>query len=78
MKPTFFFMLIITLIFSSCNTNEEKKPYQSVAVPIAKKVAEELTIHGDTRIDNYFWMRLSDAQKMLKLQTHKLKMYWII
>ncbi|MFD1293426.1 S9 family peptidase [Lutibacter holmesii] len=31
--------------------------------PIAKKIAEELVIHDDTRIDNYFWMRLSDAQK---------------
>ena len=31
--------------------------------PVAKKVAEEMTIHGDTRIDNYNWMRLSDEQK---------------
>jgi oligopeptidase B len=26
-------------------------------------IPEELTIHDDTRIDNYFWIRLSDAQK---------------
>ncbi|MCH7523890.1 MAG: S9 family peptidase [Bacteroidetes bacterium] len=63
MKPTFYFILVITLIFTACKTNDEKKPYQSVEAPIAKKVAEELTIHDDTRIDNYFWMRLSDAQK---------------
>ena len=31
--------------------------------PVAKKVAEEFTIHGDTRTDNYFWMRLTDEQK---------------
>jgi len=55
-----------------------RKTHTNLEAPIAKKVAEELTNHGDTRIDNYFWMRLSDAQKMLKLQTHKLKMYWII
>ncbi|MBN2596538.1 MAG: S9 family peptidase [Marinifilaceae bacterium] len=24
--------------------------------PVAKKIAKELTIHGDTRIDNYYWM----------------------
>ena len=31
--------------------------------PMAKKVPFEMTEHGDTRVDNYFWMRLSDAQK---------------
>jgi len=24
--------------------------------PVAKKIAKELSIHGDTRIDNYYWM----------------------
>ncbi|GAA4271563.1 oligopeptidase B [Aquimarina gracilis] len=53
------------LLFISCN-NENKtttKPYQSLETPAAKKIAEELTAHGDTRIDNYFWMRLTDDQK---------------
>ncbi len=31
--------------------------------PMAAKKPHELTAHGDTRIDNYFWMRLSDEQK---------------
>jgi oligopeptidase B len=31
--------------------------------PKAKQEPHEMTIHGDTRVDNYFWMRLSDAQK---------------
>ncbi|MGB1032083.1 MAG: S9 family peptidase, partial [Flavobacteriales bacterium] len=31
--------------------------------PVAEKIAKELTIHGDTRVDDYFWMRLSDEQK---------------
>lgn len=31
--------------------------------PVAAKKAKELTLHGDTRVDNYFWMRLSDDQK---------------
>ncbi len=35
-------------------------------MPKAKKIRQELTIHGDTRIDNYFWMRLSDEQKESK------------
>ena len=30
---------------------------------MAKKIAHELVEHGDKRIDNYYWMRLSDEQK---------------
>jgi oligopeptidase B len=46
--------------------------------PIAEKQAKELTIHGDTRIDNYFWMRLTDEQKTAKnkdAQTQKVEAY---
>ncbi|WP_341222183.1 S9 family peptidase [Polaribacter atrinae] len=31
--------------------------------PVAEKQPTELEKHGDVRIDNYFWMRLSDEQK---------------
>lgn len=31
--------------------------------PIPKKIPYKTTIHNDTRVDNYFWMRLSDEQK---------------
>jgi oligopeptidase B len=34
--------------------------------PIAKKEAMELEMHNDHRIDNYYWMRLSDEQKKAK------------
>ncbi|MFY0604213.1 MAG: S9 family peptidase [Flavobacteriaceae bacterium] len=46
--------------------------------PIAEKQPKELIIHGDTRIDNYFWMRLSDDQKTAKekdKQTKKVEAY---
>jgi len=36
---------------------------EEVNYPIAVKKRKELTIHGETRIDNYYWMRLSDEQK---------------
>ena len=31
--------------------------------PVAKKVAQKLEKHGDVRVDDYFWMRLTDEQK---------------
>ena len=46
--------------------------------PIAEKIPTELEKHGDVRIDNYFWMRLSDAQKLAPVkeeQTQKVVDY---
>lgn len=31
--------------------------------PAAEKTAHKAVVHGDTLLDNYFWMRLSDDQK---------------
>ncbi|MBE9489368.1 MAG: S9 family peptidase [Bacteroidetes bacterium] len=63
MKTTIYFMFVITLIFTGCKTNDEKPQHLLIDAPIAKKIPKELTIHEDTRIDNYFWMRLTDEQK---------------
>ena len=57
-------ILVAALVISSCNNkNEEtemtKTDYKwpdSVAAPVAEKKAKELVAHGDTRIDNYYWM----------------------
>ncbi len=46
--------------------------------PVAEKIPMELTAHGDTRIDNYYWMRLSDEQKTAKIpdeQTERVLEY---
>lgn len=46
-----------------CNQQDEKEMKTDIMPPIAKKEPKDLSIHGDTRVDNYFWMRLSDEQK---------------
>ncbi len=46
--------------------------------PFAEKNPTEIEKHGDVRIDNYFWMRLSDEQKLSEvndLQTQKVVDY---
>ena len=57
-------LLAAAALLGGCGdaTNEANNPPMPQA-PVAKKIATEITTHGDTRIDNYFWMRLSDAQK---------------
>ena len=34
--------------------------------PVAKKVAKKLSIHGDTRIDNYFWMNQREDKEVIE------------
>ena len=49
---------LILLVTLSCVEKRDK-----FKAPIAKKMNNKITTHGHTRIDNYFWMRLSDEQK---------------
>ncbi len=58
MKKTIYLssLLIIILMFG-CKTKEAPEP------PDAEKIPKELVDHDTTRVDNYYWMRLSDEQK---------------
>ena len=56
MKLTPLFLL--ALAATSCSTTNDM-----TELPKAKKIEKKITTHGDTRVDNYFWMRLSDEQK---------------
>lgn len=40
---------------SQDETNQEAE--STLIPPVAKKIPYEITTHGDTRIDNYYWMR---------------------
>ncbi len=47
------YMFILTMMMSCGPAREEK----GVEPPIAEKRPTELVMHGDTRIDQYYWMR---------------------
>lgn len=53
-------ILISALAFVGCASDKNEEMIQP---PVAKKIEHKITTHGDTRVDNYFWMRLSDEQK---------------
>ena len=55
-------LLIIALAISTITSCTTSNP-EMITPPKAKKIEKELYFHGDTRIDNYFWMRLTDEQK---------------
>ena len=44
-------LVALLLLSSSCKMNNVK-----MEAPVAKKIPKELSLHGQTRIDNYFWL----------------------
>lgn len=58
MKKTIYLSMII---LASCQSTS--KETDMIKAPVADKEPKELVEHGDTRIDDYYWMRLTDEQK---------------
>ena len=54
-------VFLLPLIIS-CNEMRNENT-RKIEAPKAKMVEKKLIAHGDTRIDNYYWMRLADEQK---------------
>ncbi len=52
------YIILGVLIMASCS--------QQIYPPNATKKNHEMIAHADTRIDNYYWMRLTDEQKSAK------------
>ena len=77
MKQILKFSALICVIFASgCKSDIIMN--KDVKTPKAEIQAKSLTIHNSTRIDNYFWMRLTDDQKTAKnkdAQTQKVEAY---
>lgn len=46
---------LFSLIFAvSCQNQKEKM--ETASLPVARKIPKQLEIHGDVRVDNYYWM----------------------
>lgn len=54
--------MVSALIIFSCNQNNMEQTNTAIKPPVANKIPKELTIHGDTRIDNYYWLRDMDRK----------------
>jgi oligopeptidase B len=74
MKYTFTIGMISTLILllAACNPQENKTAKSNstmiqthIKPPMAKKVPKKLVIHGDTRIDNYYWLNQRSDKEVI-------------
>lgn len=63
MKQTIVICILISIGLGCSESNKEKMKIKNIPEPIADKTPHEITFHNDTRVDDYFWMRLTDAQK---------------
>lgn len=74
-------LLLIVLVVFQCNTTvqtDSSLNQTEIVAPIAEKNDSALIEHGNTRIDPYFWMRLTDEQKVADTpdeQTKKVLQY---
>lgn len=72
------FALFFGIVFSNCTSNQNQSEtkmqkaesqmfgkIKNFAAPICEKNAKELSIHGDTRIDNYYWLNDRENQKTI-------------
>ena len=59
----YVYLSLSVLILNGCNEMSSNNP------PSPKKIPYELKAHGDTRIDNYYWMR-DDSRKDPEIIAH--------
>jgi oligopeptidase B len=60
MKRLFLLLVLSGVILASCTKSDILAP------PVAKKMTKELAIHGDTRIDNYYWMNERENPEVIE------------
>ena len=63
LMPVLFFL---TTLPQGCKKGEvDKKPSVTIEPPVAKIIPKELTAHGHTRIDNYYWLNQRENPEVL-------------
>ncbi|MFZ6009234.1 MAG: S9 family peptidase [Bacteroidota bacterium] len=62
MKKLFPHFLVAALLMA-CGQEKKQEAKDGIQPPSAEKIPHELTTHGNKRNDNYYWMKLTDAQK---------------
>jgi oligopeptidase B len=65
-------LFLAAACLASCSPSKETTQ-QDIKPPVAEKVAHELSAHGNKRNDDYYWMKLSDAQKNAEVKDEQTK-----
>jgi len=57
--------VFLTIIFAIVNCSQ-KRPNEKFELPAAKKIPEKISVHGHTRIDNYYWLGDRDNPEVIE------------
>ncbi len=57
-------VLLLSFIGSGCSKINKKE--KIIKPPVAEKIKKELTLHGDVRIDNYYWLNERENPKVIE------------
>jgi len=57
-------VLLLSFIGSGCS--KINKEEDMIKPPVAEKIKKELTLHGDVRIDNYYWLNERENPKVIE------------
>ncbi|KAA3614805.1 MAG: S9 family peptidase [Calditrichaeota bacterium] len=56
--------IMLVCFINSCKT--QSKTSENIMPPKAKKISQELTIHGHTRIDDYYWLNERESPEVIR------------
>ena len=59
-----WYIIIVIIMLLDYNTRQTEK--NDIKPPVAQQIPYKTTIHGQNRVDNYHWIRLTDEQKLAK------------
>jgi oligopeptidase B len=57
------YALLFFALVTACSIEKKAEVAEEIAPPQAEKIPKELVANGNKRVDNYYWMKLSDEQK---------------
>lgn len=55
----------VLIILASCNTQETSEKLMNIPAPRADKIAKNLEMHGDVRVDNYYWLNNREDEEVI-------------
>ncbi|PQB04504.1 S9 family peptidase [Aureitalea marina] len=65
MKYSYLLCALVLIFAASCNQNEKPVETTEITPPFADKIPKNLEIHGDVRVDNYYWLNNKDDEEVI-------------
>jgi len=59
-------VFLMLMLFMGIGYSEKQEDEKIVKPPVAEKIKKELTIHGHTRVDNYYWLNERENPKVIE------------